>query len=163
MVADDRCRATLPAKFRSSQLTSCPARQADHEIYPAAVQQENYQLSSRRQENIVYSIMMPASPVNFPAVEMLLCDMCDSAFTSVAGLRGHRDRVHFHKTSYKCHICNKGFTMRGHYIGHMNMHNKVKAFKCAHCPRAFAHRTSLRTHLRNSPCGMQTSSALNTS
>jgi len=25
--------------------------------------------------------------------------------------------------------------MRGHYVGHMNMHNKVKAFKCLHCPR----------------------------
>ena len=86
---------------------------------------------------------------------VFVCDMCEATFTTSAGLRGHRDRVHLNKVAYTCQICQKGFTMRGHYIGHMNMHNKVKAFKCPSCPRAFAHRTSLRTHLRTSRCGFQ--------
>lgn len=43
--------------------------------------------------------------------------------------------------------------MRGHYVGHMNMHNKVKAFQCQKCPKAFAHKSSLRYHVRNSDCG----------
>lgn len=83
------------------------------------------------------------------------CDVCQAIFTTTAGLRGHKDRVHLNKAAYTCDICHKGFTMRGHYVGHMNMHNKVKAFKCHACPRAFAHRTSLRTHLRTSRCGYQ--------
>ena len=53
-----------------------------------------------------------------------------------------------------CGVCGKGFTMRGHYIGHMNMHNQVKAFQCTTCSKTFAYRTSLRTHIRNGTCAL---------
>ena len=83
----------------------------------------------------------------------LPCDQCGATFATPRGLKLHRDYMHFNKTPYSCEQCGRGFTMRGHYVGHMNMHNKVKAFKCLRCPKAFAHRSSLRWHMRNSDCG----------
>ena len=83
----------------------------------------------------------------------LCCDQCGATFASARGLKLHRDHRHFNKAPYTCEVCGRGFTMRGHYVGHMNMHNKIKTFTCLKCPKAFAHRSSLRYHLRNSDCG----------
>ena len=84
----------------------------------------------------------------------LQCDLCNATFTSVTGLKGHKNRVHLKKMRHVCGVCGKGFTMRGHYIGHMNMHNQVKAFQCTTCSKTFAYRTSLRTHIRNGTCAL---------
>lgn len=85
--------------------------------------------------------------------QLAKCEYCGAIFGSSSGLSGHRRRVHLKKPVHTCSICGVGFTMREHFVGHMNMHSGIKAFKCPSCPRAFSYRTSLRSHLRASACG----------
>jgi hypothetical protein len=105
------------------------------------------------------TVPTPASARNVKSnAGNMQCDICGIPFLTAQGLKRHRDSKHFNLTPFTCHVCGRGFTMKGHYEGHMNMHNNVKSFQCQRCPRAFAHRSSLRFHLRNSLCGKEDSS-----
>lgn len=77
------------------------------------------------------------------------CSVCNLSYKTQWGLKLNMGKQHFDNPRFRCHLCDHGFTMRDQYEGHMNMHNNVKAFCCPKCPKAFAHKTSLRAHMRD--------------
>lgn len=76
------------------------------------------------------------------------CSMCDSEFKTSSGLAYHERQNHRDLPQYRCSICAKGFVSRGHYVGHMNMHNNTKTFVCTVCYKTFAYMSSLKFHLK---------------
>ena len=87
------------------------------------------------------------------SITVLLCEFCQKAFTSHSGLTRHQNRVHFQNCQpFVCSICHKGFTERGHFEGHMNKHNNVKAYECPSCNKRFLYKTSLDQHVRRGVC-----------
>ena len=84
--------------------------------------------------------------------QILLCEFCDASFTTLQGLKGHRDRVHLNKAAHVCSICEKGFMSKEHFEDHMNMHNNIKAHQCPNCSSRFTFKTCLRRHIRLGVC-----------
>ena len=84
--------------------------------------------------------------------QILLCEFCNASFTTMQGLKGHRDRVHLNKAAQVCSICEKGFTSKEHFEDHMNMHNNVKAHQCPNCSSWFTFKACLRRHIRQGVC-----------
>lgn len=76
------------------------------------------------------------------------CVTCGAKFQTRYGLCLHERKKHQGAPRYRCHLCGGGFMMKGHYIGHMNMHNNVKTFECQRCPRKFAYKSSLKYHMK---------------
>ena len=76
------------------------------------------------------------------------CNMCDAEFKTSSGLAYHERQNHKDLPQYRCSICAKGFVSRGHYVGHMNMHNNTKTFVCTVCYKTFAYMSSLKFHLK---------------
>ncbi|KAL8586386.1 hypothetical protein ACOMHN_023001 [Nucella lapillus] len=76
------------------------------------------------------------------------CQWCGAQFKTAHGFKGHVRKNHSNDPNFRCGLCGKGFLMKGHYEGHMNMHNNVKAFHCPGCPRRFAYKSSLNAHVK---------------
>ena len=49
---------------------------------------------------------------------------------------------------YQCQICGKGFSVRGNYEDHMNIHTGDKPFKCKYCSECFASKGNHAMHER---------------
>ncbi|KAL8567889.1 hypothetical protein ACOMHN_059011 [Nucella lapillus] len=76
------------------------------------------------------------------------CGMCDAKFKTSSGLAYHERQNHKDLPQYRCPVCSKGFVSRGHFVGHMNMHNNTKTFECPVCTKTFAYMSSLKFHLK---------------
>ncbi|XP_070211150.1 uncharacterized protein [Littorina saxatilis] len=76
------------------------------------------------------------------------CRMCEAKFKTSSGLAYHERQNHTDLPQYRCSICGKGFVSRGHYVGHMNMHNNTKTFVCTVCYKTFAYMSSLKFHMK---------------
>ncbi|XP_076464975.1 uncharacterized protein LOC143296877 isoform X1 [Babylonia areolata] len=76
------------------------------------------------------------------------CSMCDAKFKTSSGLAYHERQNHKDLPQYRCPVCSKGFVSRGHFVGHMNMHNNTKTFECPVCLKTFAYMSSLKFHLK---------------
>lgn len=85
------------------------------------------------------------------------CKVCGLDYKTQWGLTVHMGKQHCNNPRFRCELCGRGFTMKDHYEGHMNVHNRVKAFQCPNCPKAFAHKTSLRAHIKLGACTGQPS------
>ena len=59
-------------------------------------------------------------------------------------MRKHAGQYRFH-----CKICKKGFMKKGHYEGHMNMHDNKRPYLCHICHKGFGVKTNAQQHLRN--------------
>ena len=83
------------------------------------------------------------------------CKVCGLKYKTQWGLTVHMGKQHCDNPGFRCELCGRGFTMKDHYEGHMNVHNRIKAFQCPNCPKAFAHKTSLRAHMKVGACSRQ--------
>lgn len=79
------------------------------------------------------------------------CPNCPKKFVYKSSLKFHMKECseNLNIPLYKCDKCGRGFIRREHYIGHMNVHNNVKTYTCPYCPKKFAHKSSLRFHLKS--------------
>ena len=78
------------------------------------------------------------------------CEDCGSAFLRMCNLCAHRKRFHSsNDVKLVCEICGKSMATRKDLRRHqMAQHTKEKPFKCPHCPRCYAAKESLKSHIR---------------
>ena len=91
-------------------------------------------------------------PRSKPAA-LFKCQWCNALFKTPHGRKAHIRKNHGNDPNFRCEVCGKGFLMKGHYVGHMNMHFNVKSFECPTCPRKFAYKSSLKSHVKF--CGLK--------
>ena len=79
----------------------------------------------------------------------LLCHHCSKRFWSKSGLEAHIKIIH-DKTpgQYVCSVCQRSFTRKSHYIGHMNKHNSMTPFVCSHCHVSFCYKHHMLRHMK---------------
>ncbi|XP_055302445.1 zinc finger protein 883-like [Sitodiplosis mosellana] len=109
--------------------------------------------------------------------EMLFaCDECPSKFAHIAGLNRHKQN-HAGAKRYRCVICSIDFSIRQHYMIHMDKHYKdthsnLMLFKCKQCNKQFnskkewmahkkAHKSSRRTMLNQPNYKLNQNTAVN--
>ena len=87
--------------------------------------------------------------VRFRHVHELLCYYCRKRFLSISGLKSHIRIIH-DKTpgQYVCSVCQRSFTRKSHYIGHMNKHNSMTPFGCYHCHMSFGYEHHMLRHMK---------------
>ena len=82
----------------------------------------------------------------------LVCQFCHATLTSQRGMELHIDRFHRNKFRFRCEHCGKGFVVKDHYEGHMNMHSNVRVHQCPFCAITFAFKSGLRRHVKKGTC-----------
>jgi len=76
--------------------------------------------------------------------EMYQCQYCNKAFSKKSSFTGHM-RAHTGNKPYKCDICKEAFIQQVHLTKHMMTHG-VKPYKCDVCGKAFSHIATLNRH-----------------
>ncbi|XP_025093325.1 zinc finger and BTB domain-containing protein 5-like isoform X40 [Pomacea canaliculata] len=102
---------------------------------------------TRRQAHVDYSGMWSRTSSG-----LLECKQCSRTFKTWAGLQVHIRQHHLKVFNYVCEKCSKGFMARAHYVGHVNMHNQIKPFKCPRCPMSYFYKQDLRKHFLSKKC-----------
>lgn len=75
------------------------------------------------------------------------CSTCGVKFPNKSALKKHREKVCAKREPYLlCQFCGYTSSNRGYYLAHLNIHSKVKAFKCDKCGKGFAQKMGLRLH-----------------
>ncbi|XP_052799239.1 oocyte zinc finger protein XlCOF6-like [Mya arenaria] len=76
-----------------------------------------------------------------------MCVVYSRAYCSRKSLNTHIRCVHSSDAQkYHCSSCNKDYTNKVHYHGHVNKHMDLKAFTCSRCDKRFYYKPSLRKH-----------------
>lgn len=79
------------------------------------------------------------------------CEQCGQICNTFSTLQSHLIAVHSGESNaFTCELCNKQFTQRQHFVGHLNGHQGVKPFQCQ-CGQAFTYKSRLTMHKRT--CG----------
>lgn len=74
------------------------------------------------------------------------CKFCNQAFPKASDLNHHYKSVH--QEGLSCNLCNYKSNRRNRVIQHIGVvHNQIKPYKCHACPKEFAYKRSLKTHL----------------
>lgn len=77
-----------------------------------------------------------------------ICGQCGREYRSQIGRDKHRITVHEHSQKYQCTECDKKFHTKSHFDGHMNVHKKLRPYKCHMCGAAFSYRFTLTHHMK---------------
>ena len=80
-------------------------------------------------------------------IKPYVCDVCNVAFFSKAGLRVHR-RIHSEVRSHMCDVCGKAFKGRQSLRLHQNIHRQWRPHKCEECNKRFTQKGALVRHER---------------
>lgn len=84
------------------------------------------------------------------AKETIICDKCSQTFSSIHKYQRHQQAEHSSESNEeknKCPICSKEFRNSWYVVDHIKVvHDKLKPFKCSHCPKTFASAHSKRIH-----------------
>jgi uncharacterized Zn-finger protein len=79
----------------------------------------------------------------------VVCDDCGKSFAHGGALKRHKTRSHgAAEFPFFCSQCNKGFSEKHHFEGHMNVHNNIRPHICPYCGKGHAYRTGLNNHLK---------------
>ena len=75
-----------------------------------------------------------------------LCDYCGSSFKPSGHLEEH-EQVH-QGVMFECPIesCDRKFSRKNLYMGHLNAHKGMKPYQCVQCGKSFSLRNSYITH-----------------
>ena len=81
--------------------------------------------------------------------EKVPCTQCGELFARIR-IKRHILSKHTpdNMKKYQCQICWKGFSVRGNYEDHMNIHTGDKPFKCKYCSECFASKGNHAMHER---------------
>lgn len=78
-----------------------------------------------------------------------ICEDCGKEFTTRKGLNYHmstHDSTSVVK--YTCQVCQKGFKVKSHYMGHINSHHGLRPYTCDTCTRGFAFKSNYTRHIK---------------
>ena len=85
--------------------------------------------------------------------EKLLCETCSKHFNTRQSLSRHKQIAHEGGNPlYTCSICDRRFSTKTHYEGHVNSHLEHRAFQCKTCGKSFLYNQNLRRHEKY--CGL---------
>ena len=81
------------------------------------------------------------------------CDICDRAFTTLAKLNRHANKVHKTKD---CKTYGKLFSQAGHLKTHIKtVHESHKDHKCESCSKSFSQAGHLKRHIQSIHDGLK--------
>ena len=73
------------------------------------------------------------------------CDICDKVFSLKGNLKKHTDSAHEGKKPFKCNICTSSFSEKGSLNRHIeSIHEGKKPFKCSFCDASFTKQQCLK-------------------
>ena len=80
----------------------------------------------------------------------LPCDECGKLFKGPFYLYQHKRNLHSDSKDrlFQCNECEKGFTVRSTYEGHMNMHKGIKPYHCSFCVGQFQNLSNKLNHIK---------------
>lgn len=78
------------------------------------------------------------------------CEHCGRKFKSKLGRDYHRISAHEKSQRHVCHICDKRFSIKARYDGHMNVHYQRRPHQCKICKSRFTCRQTLLKHVKHS-------------
>ncbi|KAH8297081.1 hypothetical protein KR044_004643 [Drosophila immigrans] len=79
------------------------------------------------------------------------CSLCERSFSFASQLSAHmrtHDETHIEKP-FVCEFCGKSFKQKIQMSNHVTaVHTKIRAFKCAMCPKDFLTKRDLKDHIK---------------
>ena len=79
--------------------------------------------------------------------KLVPCPQCSRAFRHRKGLQEHMKCVHENLPNYQCQVCQKGFTVRSHFLDHVAAHTGAKRNVCRICQAQFTFKRGLKAHI----------------
>ena len=76
------------------------------------------------------------------------CNLCNKIYTKPGSLRLHRRTAHQNKDAFQCDQCQRTFSDKRSFQGHLLVHSGKKPFVCEEkgCGRSFNNKSNLRIH-----------------
>lgn len=91
-----------------------------------------------------------ANTEDFYDKEPIICGKCTQIFFTILTYQRHQQAEHsseLNEERNKCPICSKEFRNKFYVVDHIKVvHDKLRPFKCSHCPKSFAAAASKRIH-----------------
>ena len=78
------------------------------------------------------------------------CPFCDKLFETNHKVKKHIKSTHVEDDQklYQCSYCQKGFSRKESYEGHMNDHKNIRPYQCSMCDKAYRNSFDFQQHVK---------------